>query len=503
MGSAGFVQPPLRGFVPYGELDPRFDLLRLPIVAQVPFWEGAGLPKLYSRLITGAGFGGLPFFPSDAYFIDPIVTNGASLFPPRWNLARYDPALGIGAFVGGHSGHAGIGIFGQNSVAAGAGYRWDSILDPTISSPFIVGNNFSLLLVGTPQQDAGQVTAPTTMIRSLCAAGTSSTLFHQWKLIYATGKFIWTEFAVSGSGTPLVPNVYGERIALLWVHGAEENNATPRPRLFIGRENGEVTRVDFPTLPNNVSFLSDRLWLGVNDTNTKLNAVGGGLWENLVLFARNFTADEARLILRDAMGIYKQDDHPVRRVPSAAFDHCIAGSPGTFARVGSAPAARVRVGSSPAARATVGAAPPMARTRVGADANATRRVSAVVKICGKEVDVVVAKPICPSELGWNADNVFELDKVLDELAGTPGTPITVATNVSVAIFDLGTGLEISGSPVALAQVGGTNHWRQTVLVNAGAGFTQDQRLRLEFTFDGGTGLRGFFEALAVVATSIS
>ena len=114
-----------------------------------------------------------------------------------------------------------------------------------------------------------------------------------------------------------------------------------------------------------------------------------------------------------------------------------------------------------------------------------------------------ATPLCPPEMNWMADNVLELSEVLDDMQ-TPPDPITSADSVTVEIWDRDTNTELTTvSPVTLSQVGSTNAWRQSVLVNAANGFSQNQRLVLIFIFDGGAGLQGRFYALPVVAQATS
>lgn len=112
-----------------------------------------------------------------------------------------------------------------------------------------------------------------------------------------------------------------------------------------------------------------------------------------------------------------------------------------------------------------------------------------------------ATPLCPQTLRWLADNILELADVMDELPDTP-VPITAANSVVCAIFDEQTDTELTAvSPVTLSQVGAENRWRESVYVDSSNGFSERQRLRLEFTFDGGVGLHGFFEAFAIVSSA--
>ena len=161
-----------------------------------------------------------------------------------------------------------------------------------------------------------------------------------------------------------------------------------------------------------------------------------------------------------------------------------------------------RVAADPSIYQRVSATPAYSGPRVAASPNSFPRVSARIRIAAEEVFDVQATPLCPSEMNWEADNVLELADVLDDMQ-TPPAEITSATLVTCEIYDRGTGLAVTASPVTLNQVGSTNTWRESVLTNAANGFAHNQRLLLVFIFDGGAGLHGRFTALAVVGSATS
>lgn len=299
MGSKGFIQMPLRGYVPYhGELDPAYDLARLPQLLAVPMWEGSDRPYLYSRTMTGsAGTIARP---------DPIV---AGQFP-RWS---HDPIAGakIGAPM--HSGHVGQLVHAGGIAANVAkGWLWSNVFD-SIVSRFVVNRNFSVLLVGTPLFMSDATTTPSNNFRELWHLKSDlSTPVQRITYNYLTGQFVWFEFAVSGTSTPAILT-HGERVAFLFVHG-DENGVITSPRVFVGRENGEITRADFPTLVGASEIQTSKhlgAWASAGSTKVRNN--GGGAWEYLAFFFRNFTAAEARAVLRDAVGMVKMDPYPIRR----------------------------------------------------------------------------------------------------------------------------------------------------------------------------------------------
>lgn len=113
-----------------------------------------------------------------------------------------------------------------------------------------------------------------------------------------------------------------------------------------------------------------------------------------------------------------------------------------------------------------------------------------------------ANTTCPDELPWNATGVLDLADILDELTD-PGTPIVSATSVVCQLFDLADGSELAVSPVTLAQVASTNHWRQSIDITAANGFARKQRLQLVYTFNGGALLLGVFESLGVVVAAVN
>jgi hypothetical protein len=179
---------------------------------------------------------------------------------------------------------------------------------------------------------------------------------------------------------------------------------------------------------------------------------------------------------------------------------CLAAEPSAYARVGALRSIIQRVGATSGVFHRVIALSEV-RHRVLATDSTWRRVGARVGICGKVVNMKV-NALCPDEMAWESDNVLDLDVVVDDLDPDP-VPITAATSVSVSIFDADDDQEVTISPITLIQVGTTNHWRATVLVNATNGFSRRQRLRLIYDFDGGPGLVAQFEGLAQVTGSAS
>jgi hypothetical protein len=180
---------------------------------------------------------------------------------------------------------------------------------------------------------------------------------------------------------------------------------------------------------------------------------------------------------------------------------CIAAEPSAFPRVRALTSTKNRVAAVLSAFQRI-AAITSTSNRVTAAASAFRRIRATISICGKVVNMK-ANARCPDELAWNSDNVLDLDEVLDDMASPPAA-ITSATSVECSIFDADNDSELTAvSPVTLNQVGSTNHWRNTVTVNADNGFTRKQRLRLVYTFDGGAGLLGEFEAFGIVAAAVN
>ncbi len=180
---------------------------------------------------------------------------------------------------------------------------------------------------------------------------------------------------------------------------------------------------------------------------------------------------------------------------------CLAAEPSAFARVRAVTTSQRVVEAAPSQFARI-AAMVTTPNRVGAAPSARRRITAAPSLCG-EGENMKANATCPDELPWNATGVLDLDEVVDEIAGL-STPITSADLVTCSIFDADDDTELSTvSPVTLNQVGGTNHWRNTVDVTAANGFSRKQRLRLVYTFDGGASLLGEFETLGVVAASVN
>lgn len=111
----------------------------------------------------------------------------------------------------------------------------------------------------------------------------------------------------------------------------------------------------------------------------------------------------------------------------------------------------------------------------------------------------MAQALCSLDLPFQKSLVLTLDDVIDELDLAAPVDITTAVSVSVAIFDVDTALELTVvSPVTLVQVGGNNDWRASVDIIVANGFFEGQRLRLEYTFDGGAGIQGYWERLGLV-----
>ena len=107
--------------------------------------------------------------------------------------------------------------------------------------------------------------------------------------------------------------------------------------------------------------------------------------------------------------------------------------------------------------------------------------------------------LCPLELKWQSDAVLDVAAV-DDLV-TPPVELTSGTaSVDLDIFDADTGLQV-GTTFAAAQVGGTNVWRVLVFIDATTSFSQGQRLSLRWTYDDGSGLRGYSETPAIVSTA--
>lgn len=484
MGSAGFTQQPLRGFVPYGELDPAYDWIRHSKALEIPFWEGADRPFL--RSITQTGVGGHWIRP-DVLGVEPVWSTGP---PVSWTGAP-------------HSGHIGSSIYTKTfGASAAGGWKYWNIWEP---GPSVASYNYAILLVGEPMSFMNPDLTPAARgnsLRRLCVFRLLSGAMNQRITVnYATEQILWAHFGAASFGTPVIP-FYGKRVAMLFVNGSE-GGALPSPRVFIADEQGRFDRANFST-PGFLSITTSRsLELFLEGTSIQDLTCGGGCWEYFAVFLRAFEEEEAEAICRDAVGSVKMDPYVVRRIGWKRPIHHVTAAPGSFGRVAAAPGSFGRVAVAPTIYQRVAATPRYTGPRVAASPNTYPRVSARIRIADEEVFDVQATPLCPSEMNWEADNVLELADVLDDMQDPPAE-ITSADAVSCEIYDKATGNELTTvSPVALAQVGGLNKWRSSVLTNAANGFSQNQRLSLVFIFDGGAGLHGRFEALAVVASATS
>lgn len=175
---------------------------------------------------------------------------------------------------------------------------------------------------------------------------------------------------------------------------------------------------------------------------------------------------------------------------------CLAAEPSVFPRVLALTTSGRRVAASITNLMRVDALPTTG-TRIGAEPSARPRISAVASVCNTGENMT-ANALCPDALAWNSTNVLDLSDVVDDLTD-PATAITSAVSVVANIFDIDADELLGVSPIALLQVGGTNHWQATVDVTEANGFHRGQRIRVEFTFDGGADLLGTFEALGQVA----
>lgn len=548
----GFNLPPLRGYVPGGELDPQYDLMRVGMALEVPFWEGCDVPYCRSRVLVGEGLQAIRGIPT------PGIGGEFS-----WNLGPL-------AFQAGapKSGHVAVSLYVNNDqVNGGPGWRWEGAIDAVLSQ-FVIGRNYSTLLVGTPMLF---------MNPDLPALNRSDTYRNLWlyqngpdetiqrvELNYRRETLNWHHFAFNSIASPVIP-IYGRRVAMLFVNG-DEAGATPSPRVFIAGEDGSCERADFSTPGTYSMGTAQHLELFQNSRGKLWEAqCGGGCWEYYAHFVRSFEDDEARAVCRDALGAVKWDPYVVRRVGWRRRIAQLLAQASAYGRVGAKPAGFRRVRSEPGSYARVSATPrgtgprvtsepsnyprisatgrgsgarvsgaptsysrvsgsargtgarvtagPRSYTRVSATPRGTgprvaaapttyQRITARVRIADQEADMQ-ATPLCPSEMNWMADNVLELSEVLDDMQEPPAE-ITSANLVTVEIWDRDTDTELTDiSPVTLTQVGATNVWRESVLVNEANGFADKQRLVLVFIFDGGAGLQGRFVALAVVASATS
>lgn len=149
------------------------------------------------------------------------------------------------------------------------------------------------------------------------------------------------------------------------------------------------------------------------------------------------------------------------------------------------------INGTPAAGARL-VATPAGQSRLGAKTAGGPRISASVRVCREETSMA-----CAIELRFNSDNDLSLEDVIDERTGTP---VTDAATVSVAIFDEDTDTELGISPIGLSQLGppDDDSFRSSIFADAVGGFSENQRLRLEFSYDAGAGKRAFFTRQALV-----
>lgn len=471
--------PFLRGYVPYGELQVHYGLLRRVIGFEIPMWEGCGYPYLRSPIMPGAS--GVWVYPT-------LLAAG-----PSWS---WNPNAGN---TGWPRGQNAVQVYAKNGkVIGGQGLQYLNILDPVISQ-FVVGVNFSFLAVGTPMayQNPNLVgtergNSHRTLFQLKTAGGTE---FHRLAFNYSLDTIQYYEYAAVGIGTPIVP-YYGERCAFLFVHGRSDVGGETNPRGYIAKEDGTFTRLDFLSNPGTVGMIATSKMNVFNSETPTEGASAGGTWEYLAYFIRAFTDEEACAICRDALGFLRWDPYVVRRIGWTPELHQLTATPLVYPRVSARPTTRARVSADPAFRPRLSATP-STRPRVSAEPETRARISARVLIANQEIDMR-ATPLCPAALNWNADNILELADVMDDLPETP-TEITSANSVECHLYDADTGIELpSISPVSLSQVGSTNHWRASVLVNEANNFAPNQRISYVFEFDGGAGLTGTFYALGVV-----
>jgi hypothetical protein len=290
---------------------------------------------------------------------------------------------------------------------------------------------------------------------------------------------------------------YGQRVALLFVSG-EEYGAPGVPRIYCGFPDGRVVRYNF-SMPGSYS-LWDALHLSLFAKASPPFYEGdcaGGCWEYYAHFIRSFSEEEACSLCRDALGLVKWDPYVVRRIGWRRRWAQVIAEASVYPRVSARGSGSPRVLGETSNYPRVSASASQTGARVTAEPDNFPRVSAKIRIADQEADMQ-ATPLCPSEMGWLMDNVLELASVQDDMQD-PAADITSANSVTVEIWDRDTDQELAVSPVTLSQVGVTNAWRESILVNDANGFSQKQRLVLIFIFDGGAGLQGRFYALAVVA----
>lgn len=483
MARAGFAYQPLRGYLPYGELEISLDRFRSALGIEIPFWEGSDRPFAFSVSRPGAV----------GQRVRPDLTNGP--YSPNWNTSS-------GSFKRGRSfsGHAACRVFVREEFTlTGRGFTYADVLSPEIST-----TDFSVLLVGTNlvALDPGYVHT-LDFYRTLWSIndGLGSEL-HTLEYSPLLERLRYS--TQSGTATlDLSPTIYGERVSILVVQG-EEGGSIPGPRLYVGFQDGRVERADFGSAAIAPLVGPRDLQLFLRDADAgKERYCGGGVWEYFALFFRAFEEPQARWLLRNPTGLVGWDPYVSRRAFEPREFHSIAATPLAYPRISARPSSSGRVSAAPTIFERVSARPRNLGPRVAADPATYARVSAKIRISNQEVTNVQATALCPKELNWEADNVLELADVLDEMQD-PAAEITSADEVTCEIYDRETGDELTAvSPVTLSQVGSTNHWRESVLVNAANGFTERMRLKLVFLFDGGVGLQGRFVAFGVVASATS
>lgn len=477
-------EPPLRGHVPFGELTPFRDHYWTEM-AEIPMYEGTYLPLMRVLGIVG----------SAGVWVVPSILGGG----PSWT---WNPnAGGVGHPK---SGHNAIQIYAEDSIIkpGGQGLVYSNIWDPTWAS-FLGGRNYSFLIVGTPMlfSDPSYGGATDTFRMLFNMRLPNNNVRNLVQLNYATGVVRWQQFLATGYVT--LPRLFRNRMAMLFVHGDEQEQSGIKPRLYVA-DSGGTERYQFTTGTLTGTYpLGGVSGLELFENQSVLieGYCAGGCWEYFAIFLRNFEDGEARTLCRDVFALTKWDAHVPNRVGRLPVAQ-LSAEPMGYGRVSARPLGSRRVVAVPASYDRVSATPRSTGPRVAADPTGYERISARVRIADKEADVQ-ATPLCPAELNFDADNVLELADVMDEMQDPPAE-ITSATLVTCEIWDRETDTELTAvSPVTLNQVGATNHWRNSVLVNAANGFAINQRLMLVFIFDGGVGLRGRFVALAVVVSATS
>lgn len=306
MPTGSYIDQPLRGYVAPGELDPvGYDLFRVALLWEIPFWEGADRPYMRSWPLSDVG----------GKWIRPTLVNPAASIVPEWNT---QVSLGASSAPS-RSGHIGIQLkAGRTTTGGRTGYRYDDILSSALS-PFIVSQSFSFLLVGTPQQHNTvtgvlEATASNHARTFLTMLRPTGQIEHRMAANYLTGRFSWQEFAATRNTLTTSKNFYNQRTAFLFIHGPEKGVLRPM-RMYVAHEDGEVERLDFDGGGGNPyrSVRDINLW--VTNINTKEQNVGGGLWEYAAFFLRGFEDDEARALLnRDPLGGVKWSPNVIRKI---------------------------------------------------------------------------------------------------------------------------------------------------------------------------------------------